>query len=76
LVPPTGGGPYCAVRIIIAIRPPVALAVQPIVATRDAGAIGDVALVVRFTRNWIHYGFLGHTVLCVLIAAVEGLMGR
>jgi len=72
------------VRIILALRPPVALAlrprvalaVRPMVATRDAGAMGDVALVVRFTRNWIHYGFLGHTVLCVLIAAVEGLMGR
>ena len=68
-------------RIIIAMRPPVALAVQPpavrpVVATSEVGAMGDVALVVRFTRNWIHYGFLGHTVLCVLIAAVEGLMGR
>ena len=38
--------------------------------------MSDAALVARFTRNWIHYGFLGHTVICVLIAAVEGLMGR
>ena len=52
------------------------LAARPVIATRDDRAMGDVALVVRFTRNWIHYGFLGHTVLCVLIAAVEGLMGR
>jgi hypothetical protein len=36
----------------------------------------DVLQVVRFTRNWIHYGFLGHTIVCVLIAALEGLMGR
>jgi hypothetical protein len=36
----------------------------------------DIALVVRFTRNWIHYGFLAHTALCILIAAVEGILGR
>ena len=36
----------------------------------------DVLLVVRFTRNWIHYGFIAHTVVCVVIAAVEGLLGR
>jgi hypothetical protein len=36
----------------------------------------DVQQVVRFTRLWIHYGFLGHTTVCILIAAVEGLMGR
>ena len=29
-----------------------------------------------FTRLWIHYGFLGHTVVCVLVAAIEGLLGR
>jgi hypothetical protein len=75
LVPPTGGGAYCAVRIILPVRL-VVLAVRPVVAPRDVRTMGDVALVVRFTRNWIHYGFLGHTVLCVLIAAVEGLMGR
>ncbi|MBZ5674565.1 MAG: hypothetical protein LAP61_09995 [Acidobacteriia bacterium] len=68
LVPAAGGGTYCAVRIILAMR--------PVVATRDARAMSDAALVARFTRNWIHYGFLGHTVLCVLIAAVEGLLGR
>ena len=36
----------------------------------------DIALVVRFTRNWIHYGFLAHTALCILIAAVEGMLGK
>jgi Flp pilus assembly pilin Flp len=35
----------------------------------------DLGLVLRFTRNWIHYGFLAHTVACVLIAAVKGLAG-
>jgi hypothetical protein len=36
----------------------------------------DIQLVVRFTRHWIHYGFLTHTVVCIVIAALEGLMGR
>lgn len=36
----------------------------------------DFYLVVRFTRNWIHYGFLGHIALCTFIAAVEGVLGR
>ena len=36
----------------------------------------DVGLVVRFTRHWIHYGLLGHTVLCIVIAAVKGLLDR
>jgi len=34
----------------------------------------DLGLVLRFTRNWIHYGFLGHTVVCVVIAAAKGLL--
>jgi len=92
LVPAAGGGTYCAVRIIVPMRPPaapalrppaapalrpaVAPAMRPVAVTPDARVISDAALVARFTRNWIHYGFLGHTVLCVLIAAVEGLMGR
>jgi hypothetical protein len=36
----------------------------------------DVQQVVRFTRHWIHYGFLAHTIGCILIAALEGLLGR
>ncbi len=36
----------------------------------------DVYLVVRFTRNWIHYGFLAHIAVCTLIAAVEGVLGK
>ncbi|MEP6961217.1 MAG: hypothetical protein ABI995_04020 [Acidobacteriota bacterium] len=35
----------------------------------------DLSLVLRFTRNWIHYGFLGHITACVAIAAVKGLIG-
>gem|GEM_PF-1075077 len=68
MVPPAGGGTYCAVRMILAVR--------PVHATREVRSMSDVALVVRFTRNWIHYGFFAHTIVCVLIAAVEGLMGR
>jgi len=36
----------------------------------------DVYRVVRFTRHWIHYGILLHIATCILIAAVEGLLGR
>ena len=39
-------------------------------------AMQDLYLVVRFTRNWIHYGFLAHIAICVLVAALEGLLGR
>lgn len=49
---------------------------RPVAATGDGIALRDVLQVVRFTRLWIHYGFITHTVLCVFIAAVEGLMGR
>jgi hypothetical protein len=35
----------------------------------------DTYLVFRFTRNWIHYGFMVHTAICVVVAAVEGLLG-
>jgi len=38
--------------------------------------IEDVYLVIRFTRHWIHYGFISHIAVCVLIAAAEGLLGR
>jgi hypothetical protein len=36
----------------------------------------DLYLVLRLTRHWIHYGFIAHIVLCTVIAAVEGLLGR
>lgn len=36
----------------------------------------DVVLVIRFTRNWIHYGFLAHVVICTVVGALEGLLGR
>jgi hypothetical protein len=36
----------------------------------------DLGLVLRFTRNWIHYGFLAHTAACITIAAVKGMLGQ
>jgi hypothetical protein len=36
----------------------------------------DIYLVFRFTRNWIHYGFLAHIAICVFVAALEGVLGR
>jgi hypothetical protein len=36
----------------------------------------DVLLVIRFTRHWIHYGFIAHVVVCTLVAAVEGVLGK
>ena len=36
----------------------------------------DVALIVRFTRHWIHYGLLAHVGVCVLVAAIQGLLGN
>ena len=35
-----------------------------------------VKMVIRFTRNWIHYGFLTHIAICTLVGAVKGLLGR
>ena len=36
----------------------------------------DFQQIIRFTRNWIHYGFLVHISLCTLIAAVKGVLGN
>jgi len=36
----------------------------------------DLRLILLFTRRWIHYGFLAHIVICIVVAAVEGLLGR
>ncbi len=34
----------------------------------------DAAFVLRFTRNWIHYGMLLHVFVCTVVAAAEGLL--
>ena len=36
----------------------------------------DVRLIIRFTRHWIHYGFMTHVAICAVVAAAEGLLGR
>lgn len=36
----------------------------------------DVWLIVRFTRHWIHYGFLAHITICVVVAAIKGILGQ
>ncbi len=30
----------------------------------------------RFTRNWLHYGSFAFVALCALVAAAEGLLAR
>lgn len=34
----------------------------------------DFVLVLRYTRRWIHYGFLFHIVTSILIAGIQGLL--
>jgi len=36
----------------------------------------DVRMIIRFTRHWIHYGLMAHMAICMVIAAVEGLLER
>ena len=36
----------------------------------------DVRLIIRFTRHWIHYGFMTHVSICAIIAAVKGVLSR
>ena len=36
----------------------------------------DVYLVIRFTRHWVHYGIFAHVLVCTVVAACEGLLGR
>ncbi len=38
--------------------------------------MSDVTLVMRYTRRWIHYGLFAHIVICTLVGAVEGVVGR
>ena len=36
-------------------------------------ALTDAWLVVRYTRQWLHYGVIVFTIFCSLIAAARGL---
>jgi len=35
----------------------------------------DLRLIIRLTRQWIHYGFTAHVTVCAIIAAIKGLLG-
>jgi hypothetical protein len=37
--------------------------------------MGDVHLIIRFTRHWIHYGFLAHVTVCAVVGAIRGVLG-
>jgi hypothetical protein len=38
--------------------------------------MGDVQLIIRFTRHWIHYGFMAHVTVCTVVAAIKGVLGQ
>jgi hypothetical protein len=38
--------------------------------------MAELILIFRYTRRWIHYGLFAHTVICAVVAAVEGVMGK
>ena len=38
--------------------------------------MSEVSLVMRYARRWIHYGLLGHSIICTVIAAIEGVLGQ
>ena len=40
----------------------------------DAEPREYVVLIIRFTRNWIHYGCLLHVFLFALVAAAQGML--
>ena len=39
-------------------------------------AADDAVLVLRLTRQWLHYGTLAYVLICVLFGAVLGALGR
>ena len=38
--------------------------------------MNDVFLVFRETRRWIQYGLFAHVVICTVVGAIEGVLGR
>ncbi len=65
---------------------PIALFRQPLAATQNVGGmrhlngtveflaeVVDARLIVRYTRQWLHYGTIAFVVLCTLVGAVRGL---
>jgi hypothetical protein len=39
-------------------------------------ALSDLYLVLKFTRHWIHYGWLAHMGICTLVAGFLGIFGQ
>ncbi len=39
-------------------------------------SVVDPALVLRYTRQWIHYGSITFVTFCTLVGAVRGLAGK
>lgn len=52
------------------LREQVLLATAPAPPLRE-----DLYLIVRYTRHWLHYGFLTFILLSVLVGAIKGLLG-
>jgi hypothetical protein len=38
--------------------------------------MGDVQLIIRFTRQWIHYGYLAHITVCTIVGAIKCVLGH
>jgi hypothetical protein len=38
--------------------------------------IRDFSLVMRYARRWIQFGVLAHTVICTVVGAIEGVLGK
>ena len=38
--------------------------------------MNDVSLVLRYTRRWIQYGLIAHTIICTVVGAIEGVLGK
>ena len=36
----------------------------------------DAALVVRYTRHWLHYGTITFVVVCAVVGAIRGVAGQ
>ena len=36
----------------------------------------ELSLIFRYTRRWIQYGVFAHTIICTLVGAVEGVLGK
>jgi hypothetical protein len=42
-----------------------------------SGGLNDTGTqIIRATRSWIQYGTVGFAVICIIIGAVKGLLGR